>query len=118
MYLRRFISEEIRKALGRLRATVIFVLKAFFVAVVNVVFWFLPLVISGYFLAKPMFYEFHRMVERSEAAVLLEHEGMRIGQIEGTKRKVNMSEMSSLVSHFLRDIKPELVEQSFSPYRQ
>jgi hypothetical protein len=52
--MRTFIVTEIRKALGRLKGTFVFIAKAAFIAMVNVVFWFLPLFLMGYFAIKPI----------------------------------------------------------------
>jgi hypothetical protein len=52
--MRTFIMTEIGKAFGRLKGTFVFIVKAMFIALVNVVFWLLPLFLMGYFVVKPI----------------------------------------------------------------
>ncbi|PIQ87517.1 MAG: hypothetical protein COV74_00150 [Candidatus Omnitrophica bacterium CG11_big_fil_rev_8_21_14_0_20_45_26] len=52
--MKAFVIGEIRNALRRLRRTFQFGVKVIFIAIVNVIFWFMPLVVMGYFLAKPL----------------------------------------------------------------
>ncbi|GEM_PF-7126979 len=105
MSLKKFVSGEIRKALGRLRATVMFVLKAVFVLLVNVVFWFLPLALAGYLLGRPVLNGFNRVVETRDTSMSIGHDGRPMNRPEETKRAFNVREASSLASQFMREIR-------------
>ena len=105
MSLKEFVSGEIRKALGRLRATVMFALKAVFVLLVNVVFWFLPLVLAGYLLGTPVLNGFNRPLATRGTSIPIGHDGRPMGRPEETKRAFNVRETSSLASQFMREIR-------------
>lgn len=53
--MKDFVLGETKKALGRLRMTILFIIRTIFIAAVNVIFWFLPLILMGYFVLQPVF---------------------------------------------------------------
>ncbi|MDP2646532.1 MAG: hypothetical protein Q8P24_16455 [Desulfobacterales bacterium] len=57
--MKTFIITEIKKAVARLKGTFVFVVKATFIAIVNVAFWLLPLFLMGYFTLKPIIGDWH-----------------------------------------------------------
>jgi hypothetical protein len=52
--MKAFMLRETRNALKRLEQTIIFITRTIFIAIVNVVFWLLPLFLMGYLAFKPM----------------------------------------------------------------
>ncbi len=51
--MKQFVITETKKALGRLKGTLAFIVRATFIALVNVAFWFLPLFLLGYATLRP-----------------------------------------------------------------
>lgn len=58
--MKTFIVTEIKRAVGRLKGTFVFIIKATFIALVNVAFWLLPLFLMGYFTLKPIIGEWNQ----------------------------------------------------------
>lgn len=58
--MKAFIVSQIRNALGRLKGTIVFIIKAMFISLVNVAFWLLPMFLLGYFAVKPLITDWRR----------------------------------------------------------
>ena len=66
--MKTFIVTEIGKAFGRLKATLVFMVKALLIALVNIAFWLLPLFLMGYFTLKPIIADWNATSPASPAA--------------------------------------------------
>ncbi len=69
MTIKEFAFGEIKKALERLQATVVIILKAVFIAFVNLFFWLLPLMVTGYLLGRPLFMQSEEATRRKPPAI-------------------------------------------------
>ncbi len=56
--MKEFLKSEIRKAVGRLAKTMLFLVKSIATVVINLVFWLMPLFLMGYLTLRLVFMSF------------------------------------------------------------
>ena len=105
MSVKTFMRSEAGKAIGRLKGTIVFVIKTLFIALVNLVLWLLPLMAMGYFALRP----FSLGADRTKFSPSAPVSKATYGKAEeGHPRNtipVNFREMLRTAESFLREIR-------------
>jgi len=108
MTVKEFVSSEIRKALGRLTATVVFGVKVVFVFLVNMIFWFLPIFLLGYLALRPFSSKARSVFSNQENVVPV---GGRTDTLEVSLRRErspsspDIGETLGPINSFLRELR-------------
>lgn len=99
--MKEFIKSEVRKAIGRLAATIVFMIKGLIVAAINLVFWLAPLFITGYLTLKLVLASFDGgVVSHMGSAQPSYHEPAATD-----RRGINFPEILRSAENFLRDLR-------------
>lgn len=99
--MKKFIKSEVRKAIGRLAATIVFMIKGLIVAAINLVFWLAPLLLMGYLTLKLVLASFDGGVVSHMGSVQPSYHEPAATDRQG----INFPDILRSAENFLRDLR-------------